>query len=124
MAAVPKILKNFNLNVQGQGFAGLCDAVRLPDLRIKIDEHRAGGMDAPIPIDLGMEKIEIGFTMAEHNPMIFNQFGLQNGNAVTVNFYAALVDDSRVFHGVTAIRPTDPSRPAFRDVLVVTFRRE
>jgi hypothetical protein len=37
---------------------------------------------------------------------------------------AALVDDSRVFHGVTAIRPIDPSRPAFRDVLVVTFRRE
>jgi hypothetical protein len=37
---------------------------------------------------------------------------------------AALVDDGRVFHGVTAIRPIDPSRPAFRDVLVVTFRRE
>jgi hypothetical protein len=37
---------------------------------------------------------------------------------------AALVDDSRVFHGVTPIRPMDPSRPSFRDVLVVTFRRE
>ncbi len=37
---------------------------------------------------------------------------------------AALVDDSRVYHGVTTIRPLDPSRPSFRDVLVVTFRRE
>jgi len=35
---------------------------------------------------------------------------------------AALVDDSRVKHGVTAVRPIDPSRPAHRDVLVVTFR--
>ena len=37
---------------------------------------------------------------------------------------AALVDDGRVFHGVTAVQPLDPGRPAYRDVLVVTFRRE
>jgi hypothetical protein len=37
-------------------------------------------------------------------------------------FAAALVDDHRVMHGVTAVEPEDPDRPAFRDVLVVTFR--
>ena len=37
---------------------------------------------------------------------------------------SALVDDSRVFHGVTAVVPLDPLLPAYRDVLVVTFRRE
>jgi hypothetical protein len=36
---------------------------------------------------------------------------------------SAFVDDSRVYHGVTAIEPMDPSKPAYRDVLVVTFRR-
>lgn len=36
---------------------------------------------------------------------------------------AAFVDDSRVYHGVTAVQPIDPTRPAYRDVLVVTFRR-
>jgi len=35
---------------------------------------------------------------------------------------AALVDDARVCHGVTAVMPRDPQRPAHRDVLVVTFR--
>lgn len=35
---------------------------------------------------------------------------------------AALLDDHRVFHGVTAVEPLDPSAPAHRDVLVVTFR--
>jgi hypothetical protein len=35
-----------------------------------------------------------------------------------------LVDDSRVYHGVTPVTPLDPARPAYRDVLVVTFRRE
>jgi hypothetical protein len=38
-------------------------------------------------------------------------------------FDAALVDDSRVYHGVTPVEPLDPALPAHRDVLVVTFRR-
>ncbi len=37
---------------------------------------------------------------------------------------AALLDDHRVFHGVTPVQPLDPSQPAHRDVLVLTFRRE
>jgi hypothetical protein len=36
---------------------------------------------------------------------------------------AAFVDDSRVYHGVTPVEPLDASRPAYRDVLVATFRR-
>lgn len=41
---------------------------------------------------------------------------------LTHAFDAALVDDARVFHGVTAVTPLDPTQPAHRDVLVVTFR--
>lgn len=37
---------------------------------------------------------------------------------------SALVDDHRVYHGVTPIHPLDPTRPAWRDVLVLTFRGE
>ena len=36
---------------------------------------------------------------------------------------SALVDDARVFHGVTPVTPLDPGAPSHRDVLVVTFRR-
>jgi hypothetical protein len=36
---------------------------------------------------------------------------------------AAFVDDARVYHGVTPVRPLDPVLPAYRDVLVITFRR-
>jgi hypothetical protein len=43
---------------------------------------------------------------------------------LTAPLDAALVDDSRVYHGVTSVVPIDPGRPAYRDVLVVTFRRE
>jgi hypothetical protein len=37
---------------------------------------------------------------------------------------AAWVDDNLVYHGVTPVTPIDPLAPAYRDVLVVTFRRE
>ena len=37
---------------------------------------------------------------------------------------AAFVDDARVYHGVTPVSVINPSLPAFRDVLVMTFRRE
>jgi hypothetical protein len=37
---------------------------------------------------------------------------------------AALLDDHRVFHGVTPVQPLDASEPAYRDVLVLTWRRE
>ena len=36
---------------------------------------------------------------------------------------AAFVDDGRVYHGVTEVEPIDAEKPAYRDVLVVTFRR-
>jgi hypothetical protein len=43
---------------------------------------------------------------------------------LTEPFDAALVDDTRVMHGVTPVEPVDPSGVGFRDVLVVTFKRE
>jgi hypothetical protein len=42
---------------------------------------------------------------------------------LTDAFDAALVDDTRVAHGVTPVEPIDPALPAYRDVLVVTFRK-
>jgi hypothetical protein len=36
---------------------------------------------------------------------------------------AALVDDARVFHGVTPVTAIDPSQASHRDVLVVTLKR-
>jgi hypothetical protein len=35
---------------------------------------------------------------------------------------AALVDDGRVYHGVTAVTALDPGLAAHRDVLVLTLR--
>ncbi len=41
---------------------------------------------------------------------------------LTAPFDAAIVDDHRVAHGVTPVQPLDADQPAYRDVLVVTFK--
>jgi hypothetical protein len=43
---------------------------------------------------------------------------------LTAPLDAALLDDARVAHGVTPIKPVDSARPAYRDVLVVTWRQD
>ena len=60
-----KILKNFNLFVDGRGYAGRAEEVTPPKLTIKTEEIRNGGMDAPISVDLGMEKLECQFILIE-----------------------------------------------------------
>lgn len=54
-------------------------------------------------------------------------FHLADGSEIgsftlTRPFDAALANDRLVYHGVTAVSPLDPEQPAWRDVLVLTFR--
>ncbi|WP_341808435.1 phage major tail tube protein [Wolbachia endosymbiont (group E) of Neria commutata] len=81
---LPKILKNFNVFVDGRGYAGKIDEITLPKLTIKTEEYRAGGMDIPISIDMGMEKLEADFTFSEYDTELFRLFGLIDGNSVAL----------------------------------------
>jgi hypothetical protein len=42
---------------------------------------------------------------------------------LTQPFDAAWLDDAHVYHGVTPVEPLDETKPAYRDVLVTTFRK-
>lgn len=53
---LPKILKNFNVFVDGRGFAGRAEEITLPKLTIKTEEFLGAGMSAPVEVDMGMEK--------------------------------------------------------------------
>lgn len=93
---IPKILKNFNLFIDGRGYVGKASEVTPPKLSIKTEEFRAGGMDAPITIDMGLEKLEASFTLLEYDKDVLKQFGLITGNGVSVSFRGALQDDNIV----------------------------
>ena len=76
---IPKILKNFNLFVDGRGYAGRVEELTLPKLSIKTEEIKNGGMDIPIEVDMGMEKLECEFTLSEYDEEVIKLFGLRVG---------------------------------------------
>lgn len=80
--------------------------------------HR-DGVDHVLVLLVGRRNIQSGMTTI-HGPdgRMLGSFTL------TAPLDAALVDDARVMHGVTPVEPVDPAEPGFRDVLVVTFRRQ
>jgi hypothetical protein len=87
------VLKNINCFVDGWGMAGNVSELTPPKLAIKTDEHRAGGMDAAVDIDMGMEKMEAGFTLTKYCPDTLKLFGLGDGNTVPLVFRAATQSD-------------------------------
>lgn len=90
----PYTLKNFNLYVDGISYAGIVDEGTLPKITVKAEEHRAGGMDTPMSIDLGIDKLEISFTLAEMNPEVMSFVGVHNGGTTNLVFRGAANDDS------------------------------
>jgi hypothetical protein len=78
--------------------------------------HR-DGVDYVLVLLIGRRNIASGTTtIHDLEKRLLGSFTL------THPFDAALVDDARVYHGVTPVEPLDPVLPAHRDVLVVTVR--
>jgi len=103
--------------------------VELHQFRIEAREDEAGqptpeglhrdGVDWVLVLLVARENIASGITtIHDLTKQPLGEFTLETP------LDAAFVDDSRVYHGVTAVRPLDPAKPSFRDVLVVTFRRQ
>ena len=78
--------------------------------------HR-DGVDYVLVLMITRTNIESGITTIHRG-----NGGLLGSFTLTRPLDAALVDDARVSHGVTAVKPFDPTKPAYRDVLVVTFK--
>jgi hypothetical protein len=114
-------------------FGGLAPAVRawhveVHQFRIEARPGEAGqptpeglhrdGVDYVLVLLIGRRNIASGTTtIHDLGKRLLGSFTL------THPFDAALVDDARVYHGVTPVEPLEPTLPAHRDVLVVTFRK-
>ena len=79
-----RLLKNINLFVDGRGYASRVDEFDPPKLTIKTEEFRAGGMDMPVEIDQGMEKLEATLTLSGIDSESLKLFGLTGGNFTPV----------------------------------------
>ncbi len=86
---LPRHLRNFNIMIDGYGFAGRADGVTLPTLAIATEDHRAGGMDAPVDVDMGMEKLELSVEISDYDETVIAGFGML-GAGVPVTLRGAI----------------------------------
>ncbi|NIJ65910.1 hypothetical protein FHR20_002872 [Sphingomonas leidyi] len=78
--------------------------------------HR-DGVDWVLVMLVARANVEAGMTE------ILDETGRRDSFILSEPGEAVLLDDRRIRHGVTAIHALDPSRAAYRDVLVMTWRR-
>ena len=93
MTNIQDVLKNLNLFVDGRGYAGQVEEIELPKLTLKTEEFRAGGMDAPIEVEMGMEKLECTFTLNGYNKDVLSLFGLAPGNHKPLTIKGSLLSE-------------------------------
>jgi len=92
MAALNEVLRNMNLIVDGTGYAGTVNEVTPPKLTIKTEEVRFGGMDAPVEMDMGMEKLTMEYSLASYDADVYKRFGLKMGANVQHTLKGAMED--------------------------------
>ncbi len=78
---IPQTLTNTNLFIDGVSFAGDVPSLTLPKLAVKTEQYRAGGMDAPVSIDMGLEAMEAKFSTNGARREALNFFGLADQSA-------------------------------------------
>jgi P2 family phage contractile tail tube protein len=69
------VLKNWNFFVDGLGAIGELVSYTPPNLTVTLDDYRAGGLDAPVPIDMGLEALECSWALGSYNPDMMRAWG-------------------------------------------------
>jgi len=77
--AARDVIKNFNVFVDGRGYAGQAEEFTPPKLTLKTEEFRGGGMIAPIKLTMGMEAMDSDFTLIAYDRNILAMFNVVEG---------------------------------------------
>lgn len=103
--ALRRVFKNVNLFFAGNSFAGEVVEVNLPKLKVKTEEFRGGGMDAPVDITQGIEKLTTDFTVKQYSPLLVGSASPREGADQSFIMRGALEDwDSTVAPMVVIMR--------------------
>lgn len=130
--AANDVRKNMNLFVDGKGYAGQVEEFNAPKLALKLEEFRAGGMNAPIDLDMGQEKMECDFSLVSYSKDVLALFGIAAGASVPLVVREALESFdgtvTPVVHTMRGrIREADPGtskagdKPALKITMSLTY---
>lgn len=129
---IPQTLFNTNLFVDGTSFQGDVPSLVLPKVSVKTEEYRAGGMDAPIEMDMGLEKLESSFVTNGVRKEAMKYFGLADQTAFNGSFRGAFKGQKGEITAVAAtirgmLKEVDPGdwkagdKAEFKYAVAVTY---
>lgn len=87
---LPRVLKNFNVFVEGQGYAGRVSEFEPPTIKIKTDNYRGGGMDGEKAVDMGMDLLTAKMTFTEFMPFVMKRVALSHTELTRVQLRGAI----------------------------------
>lgn len=90
---LPRKLKHFATFVDGTNYMGDVPEVTLPTLTRKMEEYRGGGMNGPIDVDLGQEKMEAEIKGAGWLKDLMAHWGAGRHDATMLRFAGAIQSD-------------------------------
>ena len=92
MANVVKQFRNMSLDLDNQPMAGTVEEFHPPNLSVDTTPYKAGGMDVPVLLDMGMNVLMARAMVNGYQPKVFSQFGLADKRKANMTVYGALED--------------------------------
>lgn len=89
---VGKNLKDFTVKVNDIGYRGAFDRWMPPKIIPLLEEHRASGMDSPIDLDMGIEKLTTELRFRGFYASLLDGVGLKDLDGVKIEVKGALED--------------------------------
>lgn len=90
---LPAKLKNWDVHVDGESYAGIAGELSLPKIAEKVEGWRGAGMLAEVDIGMGLEKLELEAKYGGLVLGILRQFGVTSLGGVMIRFNGAYQDD-------------------------------
>lgn len=116
---MPRLIKNFNVFMDGTSYFGRATEGKIPDLKISTSAHRGAGMDAAVGIDTGMEAMSSDATLATWDPVMLKRCGrierfvyrpaAQSADDFTADSWIATVGGLLVTQEFGGLKPGDAS---------------
>lgn len=91
---LPAKLKYFDVFADGTSWLGKVDEVSLPEMKIKTESFRGGGMVGEVDINMGLEKLEMEIKLGGATIEAMRQFGRVGVAGVMLRFVGGYQDDS------------------------------